>query len=186
MTYLLVDGENVDSTLGAILGKKPDPTQRPRWDRVITFVEELWGDKDEDLKAFFFLNVKKTATIPYKFLHVLQMVGFETILLQGENASVVDEGIKKTLELLTDKEGHIVLVTHDHGYCDLLNSALTQHNRNLAMLGFSEFISAKYSKELPVQAYDLERDVNAFIVKLERDKVVPLDTFDPTALFKNS
>ncbi|MCW2738704.1 MAG: nuclease, partial [Nocardioides sp.] len=32
MTYLLVDGENIDATLGtSILGRRPRPEERPRW-----------------------------------------------------------------------------------------------------------------------------------------------------------
>src|SRR3954447_4128138 len=34
-TFLLVDGENIDATLGASLaGRRPAPEERPRWDRV--------------------------------------------------------------------------------------------------------------------------------------------------------
>ena len=33
LTYLLVDGENIDATLGqGILGRRPRPDERPRWD----------------------------------------------------------------------------------------------------------------------------------------------------------
>ena len=36
MTYLLVDGENIDATLGtSILGRRPRPEERPRWDRLL-------------------------------------------------------------------------------------------------------------------------------------------------------
>ncbi len=34
-TILLVDGENIDATLGgSLLGRRPAPEERPRWDRV--------------------------------------------------------------------------------------------------------------------------------------------------------
>lgn len=33
-TYLLVDGENIDATLGtSILQRRPTPAERPRWER---------------------------------------------------------------------------------------------------------------------------------------------------------
>ncbi|MEZ5191645.1 MAG: hypothetical protein R2734_03400 [Nocardioides sp.] len=36
-TYLLVDGENIDATLGtSILGRRPQP-EEPRWDRLLDF-----------------------------------------------------------------------------------------------------------------------------------------------------
>ncbi len=35
-TYVLVDGENIDATLGqSILGRRPNPHERPRWDRLL-------------------------------------------------------------------------------------------------------------------------------------------------------
>jgi putative heme uptake system protein len=34
-TYLLVDGENIDATLGGnVLNHRPNPEERPRWERV--------------------------------------------------------------------------------------------------------------------------------------------------------
>lgn len=180
MTYLLVDGENVDSTLGTILNRKPEPEERPRWDRVSGFVKDLW--EDEELKSLFFFNIKKNGPVPYKFIHALEVFGYETVLLEGRNSAVVDEGIKKTLNVIGEKEGNIALVTHDHGYCDLLKDAMVNHDRKLAIIGFTEFISADYSKELPVSVHDLERDVNAFIATLSRNKVVQLDSFDPQSL----
>lgn len=41
-TYLLVDGENIDATLGmSVLGRRPEPEERPRWDRVLSFCDTL-------------------------------------------------------------------------------------------------------------------------------------------------
>ena len=35
-TYVLVDGENIDATLGtSILSRRPHPTERPRWERLL-------------------------------------------------------------------------------------------------------------------------------------------------------
>ena len=34
-TYLLIDGENIDATLGlSVLERRPTPEERPRWDRI--------------------------------------------------------------------------------------------------------------------------------------------------------
>ncbi|MGL5849240.1 MAG: NYN domain-containing protein, partial [Phycicoccus sp.] len=34
-TVVLVDGENLDATLGSsVLGRRPQPEERPRWERV--------------------------------------------------------------------------------------------------------------------------------------------------------
>ena len=42
-TFVLVDGENLDATLGnSVLGRRPLPEERPRWERVTAFVEREW------------------------------------------------------------------------------------------------------------------------------------------------
>ena len=52
-TYVLVDGENIDATLGSqILGSRPQPDERPRWDRLIAFTEDTWG---QPATGLFFL-----------------------------------------------------------------------------------------------------------------------------------
>ena len=50
LTYLLVDGENIDGVLGGILNHKPEPGQRPRWLQLLEFAEQpipLSGRADE-------------------------------------------------------------------------------------------------------------------------------------------
>ena len=52
-TYLLVDGENIDATLGtSILGRRPRPEERPRWDRLLEWAERAF---DQDVTGLFFL-----------------------------------------------------------------------------------------------------------------------------------
>jgi hypothetical protein len=42
-TFLLVDGENIDTTLGvSLLGRRPAPEERPRWDRVLDYARAIW------------------------------------------------------------------------------------------------------------------------------------------------
>jgi len=182
VTYLLVDGENVDSTLGTILRGQPNPEDRPRWNKVMDYAKSLFDD--EDIQAFFFINVKQGARIPYKFIHVLEITGYKPVLLSGSRGQVVDEGIKKMLKLISQKEGNIILITHDNGYCELLNEALTNHNRELAIFGFEEFVSSRYSKELPLTIYDLETQVEAFEAPLKRGEITSLEQFDPSELLK--
>ena len=53
-TYVLVDGENIDATLGiSILGRRPQPAERPRWERVLQFAG---GNADGDTHGLFFLD----------------------------------------------------------------------------------------------------------------------------------
>jgi len=67
-SYLLVDGENIDATLGtSILGARPAPEQRPRWDRVREFTSKLWS---KPCKGLFFLNAS-SGVLPASFIQAL-------------------------------------------------------------------------------------------------------------------
>ena len=53
-TFVLVDGENIDATIGnSLLNRRPTPEERPRWERVTAYVEQLWG---QPATGLFFLN----------------------------------------------------------------------------------------------------------------------------------
>ena len=59
-TFLLVDGENVDATLGGgLLGRRPAPEERPRWDRVRDYAQAIW---EQPARGLFFLNA--TSQVP--------------------------------------------------------------------------------------------------------------------------
>ena len=63
-TILLVDGENIDATLGgSLLGRRPAPEERPRWDRVREHARTVW---DQPVRALFFLNA--SGQIPMAFV----------------------------------------------------------------------------------------------------------------------
>ena len=80
-TYVVVDGENIDATLGtAILGARPAPDQRPRWERVLAFAQQQWG---QDVKGLFFLNASN-GSLPMSFVQALLAIGFQPIPLSGE------------------------------------------------------------------------------------------------------
>jgi putative heme uptake system protein len=107
--YLLVDGENIDRTLGQILDGKPRPDQRPRWEKVRAFVEKRWG---RAARALFFLNASRG--LPGSFIQALRVSGFIPIPLAGtSDQKVVDLAILKTLEALAARPGDVVLVSHD-------------------------------------------------------------------------
>ena len=44
-TWVLVDGENIDATLGVVRSSTGDrsPDERPRWDRLIAFTQRVVG-----------------------------------------------------------------------------------------------------------------------------------------------
>ena len=109
-TYLLIDGENIDATLGtSILQRRPQPDERPRWKRLLGYLEDRW---DQPVKGLFFLAID--GEIPIPFVQALTALGFQPIMLRGEG-KVVDIGIQRTAEALLGREDDVVLVSHDEG-----------------------------------------------------------------------
>ena len=107
-TYLLIDGENIDATLGtSILQRRPQPDERPRWKRLLSYLEDRW---DQPVKGLFFLAID--GEIPIPFVQALTALGFQPIMLRGEG-KVVDIGIQRTAEALLGREDDVVLVSHD-------------------------------------------------------------------------
>ncbi|WP_116116119.1 NYN domain-containing protein [Austwickia chelonae] len=175
VTYLLIDGENIDATLGGgILGRRPRPEDRPRWDRVKRFAEEHWGQPSVPL---FFLAVN--GEIPMPFVQALIAVGYKPVPLSGQpDQKVVDIAIQRTLEVLRDRPADVMLVSHDGDFLSHVHDL--NDGRRLAVLGFAEFRNAGFSALGPqVELIDLEYDVNAFTERLPRLRVIPIDEFDP-------
>ena len=177
-TYVLVDGENIDATLGgSILGARPAPEERPRWERVLEFARSTWG---QPVKGLFFLNASN-GTMPMSFVQALVAIGFQPIPLAGESyEKVVDIGIQRTLDALTDRPGDVMLASHDGDFAPHL-AALLGPDRNVGMLAFREFTSSalQHLTEDGLQIFDLEGDVQAFNVHLPRLRIIPLAEFDP-------
>lgn len=179
-TYLLVDGENIDATLGgSILGTRPAPEERPRWERVLEFARRAWGN--DQATGLFFLNASN-GTMPMSFVQALVAIGFQPIPLAGEShEKVVDIGIQRTLDALADRPGDVLLASHDGDFAPQL-AALLGPGRNVGMLAFKEFTSSALQQltEGGLEVFDLEHDVHAFNVRLPRLRIIPLAEFDPT------
>jgi len=186
-TYFLVDGENLDATLGLmVLQRKPEPHERPRWERVFAFVRRTWG---EPVRALFFLNAGR-GFVPWGFMQALRSLGYEVVPLgirdPGEagnaESKVVDEAIRRTLGALEAKPGSVVLASHDGDFEEALG-ALGGGGRRVGLLGFRECMSASLVQIPGVEFHDLEDDVEAFDGgPLPRMRVIPLEEFDPDTL----
>ncbi|MGC0144762.1 NYN domain-containing protein [Pseudactinotalea sp. Z1732] len=176
-TYLLVDGENIDATLGmSVLGHRPNPDQRPRWDRITEFAQRTWS---QPVTALFFLNAT-SGQLPMSFIQALLAMGYQPIPLSGSpDESVVDIGIQRTLEALGPRIGDVMLASHDGDFVPQVQRLATD-GRRLAVLGFREFISARLAEIPGVTVYDLEDHIKAFTEPLPRVRVIPLESFDPT------
>lgn len=181
-TFLLVDGENIDATLGSsLLGRRPTPEERPRWDRVLEYARSAW---DQPVRGLFFLN--GTGSIPAPFVQALSAIGFRPVLLSGPaDVKVVDVAIERTLAALAEREsGDVLLLSHDGDFAQAIGDLVDDETRRVAVVGFRELISAQLSALTAhgLEIWDLEDEVQAFTVALPRIRVVPIETFDPWSL----
>lgn len=174
-TYLLVDGENIDATLGNLLGHRPSPDERPRWDRLLTFFEQRW---DQPVTGLFFLAAN--AELPHAFVQALLALGFRPIALSGAaQEKVVDIAIQRTLEALVDRPDDVALASHDGDFLPQLEQICD--GRRVAVVGFPEFRHRGFLglADQGLQLLDIEHDVEAFNVRLPRVRIIPIDEFDP-------
>ena len=191
-TYLLVDGENIDATLGmSVLGRRPEPEERPRWDRVLSFCDRLSdveaADPGRNTHALFFLNAT-SGHMPMSFVQALLAMDYRPLPLAGSGdpeEKVVDIGIQRTLEALAQRvesgqEAHVLLGSHDGDYIPYIERLL-QAGATVGILCFREFLNAQLAslEGEGLTVYDLESDVKAFTIPLPRVCIIPLEDFDP-------
>ncbi|HEY8591013.1 MAG TPA: NYN domain-containing protein, partial [Naasia sp.] len=167
-------------TLGAtILGRKPEPSERPRWERVIEFSRRLWG---QEVTGLFFLNASN-GYLPGPFVSALLNLGFRPVPLAGDSTEkVVDIGIQRTLDALAARDADVLLCSHDGDFQDQMERLLDA-GRRVGVIGFPELVSGAYTA-LDVPIYDLETDVKAFTSVLPRVRVIPLSQFDPEVFLR--
>ena len=178
-TYLLVDGENIDATLGSNVlgGRRPNPSERPRWERVRDFAQALWS---QPVKGLFFLNAT-SGQLPTSFIQALLAIGYRPIPLAGSvTEKVVDIGIQRTLEAIGERSGDVLLASHDGDFLPQVE-ALLGAERRVGLLGFREFFNSGFG-ELAAKGlgpFDLEDDVRCFNEVLPRVRIIAIDDFDP-------
>jgi uncharacterized protein len=175
-TYVLVDGENIDATLGtAILGRRPQPEERPRWDRLLKFAETQWR---QPAKGLFFLAAN--GELPMGFIQALFALGYRPIPLSGgPHDKVVDMAIQRTIEELQGRDGDVMLVSHDGDFLPQLEDLCD--GRRVGLVAFREFRNGGFLAlaDKGLQFFDLEHDVQAFNARLPRVRIIPIDEFDP-------
>ena len=177
-TYVLVDGENIDATLGvSVLGHRPNPEQRPRWDRVSEYAEKLWG---QPVTALFFLNAS-SGQMPLSFVQALLAMGYRPIpLAGGRDEKVVDMGIQRTLEAIAGREGDVLLASHDGDFQPQIETLL-EPDRRVGVLCFREFLNSSLTElsSRGLSIHDLEDDIGAFTSVLPRVRIISIEDFDP-------
>ena len=161
-TYLVVDGENIDATLGlSVLDRRPNPEERPRWDRVLECAHSRWGQR---AKGLFFLN-GSSGFLPMGFVQALTAMDYSVIPLSGPaDMKVVDVGLQRTMDAIAQ-----------------IGTALLDQGRRVAVMCFKEFLSSQLHEleERGLEIIDLEYDVHAFQVRLPRLHIIDIDDFDP-------
>jgi len=173
-THLLVDGENIDATLGgSVLGRRPQPEERPRWNKLLDHAQRIWG---QPVNALFFLAANDGMPMP--FVQALLALGYRTVPLRGEG-KVVDIAIQRTLDALRDRPADAVLVSHDADFVPQLTALAADPDRRTAVVGFQEFTAASLRTVPGVELYDLEYDVEAFTKTLPRVRIIDIDEYDP-------
>src|SRR3954467_7493611 len=157
-TILLVDGENIDATLGgSLLGRRPAPEERPRWDRVREYARAVW---DQPVRGLFFLN--GSTSVPMPFVQALDALEFRPVLLSGPaDVKVVDVAIQRTLDALVQRgHGDVLLASHDGDFAPFMGPLLDGEGaRRVGVLGFRELISVSLSELDGLEIFDLEDDV---------------------------
>ncbi|MBA2644073.1 MAG: nuclease [Solirubrobacterales bacterium] len=181
-TFLLIDGENIDATLGGnLLGRRPAPEERPRWDRVRDHARDVW---DQPVRGLFFLN--GSSHLPMPFVQAIAALDFRPVPLSGPpEVKVVDIAIQRTLEALSTRgSGDVLLASHDGDFATQVAALVRAPGRRVGLLGFRELMSGALTELTAegLELYDLEDDVRAFTVALPRIRVIPIERFDPWAL----
>jgi len=178
-TYLIVDGENIDATLGMnVLNRRPAPEERPRWDRISAFAEKVWS---QEVVPLFFLNAT-SGQMPMPFVQALLAMGYKPIPLAAQGSEkVVDVGIQRTLDALMDRPGDVLLASHDGDFLPQIEALLDDDDRRVGLLGFREFVNARFTEleQRGLVMYDLEADADAFTTMLPRVRIIPIEEFDP-------
>ncbi|MDO4606055.1 MAG: NYN domain-containing protein [Bowdeniella nasicola] len=178
-TYLLVDGENIDATLGmSVLNRRPHPDERPRWDRILAYAQSRFG---RDVRALFYLN-SSSGQLPISFVQALIAMDYRPLPLAGTTSQkVVDIGIQRTLEAIAERgPAHVLLASHDGDFIPQVHTLLDNGSR-VGVLCFREFLNAELASltDDGLEIYDLESEVHAFQVALPRVKIIPLEDFHP-------
>ena len=175
-TYVLVDGENIDATLGiSILGRRSQPAERPRWERVLQFAG---GHAEGEAQGLFFLAV--TSDLPMSFVQALIAMGYRPVPLRGDGTEkVVDIAIQRTLAELRHREADVLLVSNDGDFVHEVEELLD--GRRVGVIAFVEFRNHAFAElvEDGLEFFDLEYDVQAFNERLPRVRIIPIDEFDP-------
>src|SRR5699024_2607688 len=172
-TYLLVDGENIDATLGvSVLGRRPQPEERPRWNKLLHHAEMSWH---QPVSGLFFLAVEDS--LPSGFVQALIAMGYKPIPLRGEG-KIVDIAIQRTAEALESRPADVMLVSHDKDYVPQMMDMAANVELLTANIGSRAYMAADLQATPVLEFPALEYVVLAFTCRLPRVLLYDIDVFD--------
>jgi uncharacterized protein len=183
-TYVIIDAENLDRTIGEILGRRPSAGERVNYQSLVSFCSEKWP---KPVKCLVCLNVRgeQVPEPMLGFVQALRASKCDVIPLYGRpDQKVVDLGIVKLLGALKDlPAANVVLGSHDGEDFAPHLVPLLGAQRSVAVLGFREFFSQKFRELVAqgLQLFDLEYDARALPARLPRLVPIAVDEFDPKA-----
>ena len=177
-TFVLVDGENIDATLGnSLLGRRPDARGAAPLGAGHRLRRAAPGD--QPVTGLFFLNATN-GNLPTSFVQALLAMDYRPIPLAGDgDEKVVDVGIQRTLDALAR-------TTTTPTCCSPATTPTSPRTsprssatgRRVGLIGLREYMSTQLTG-LGIPLFDLEDDVHAFNQPLPRVRIIPLAEFDP-------
>jgi uncharacterized protein len=175
-SHSFVDSHNIDGVLAQVIGRRPKPEERPRWNRVKEYLTRHLGVTD---KPCFVVDRGRFTDGFFPLYRALKGMGFDVPVVDkiGDhvgNDDPVDEFIldqlQVILQLVRDGEKHpIVLLSHDHIYAPSLQGILNAGGR-VFIMGFREWLHPNLLRleKAGAETVDLEHHVGAFLHRLPR------------------
>lgn len=99
--------------------------------------------------------------MPMSFIQALKAIGYLPVPLPGPaDEKIVDIAIQRTLKALADRDGDVMLVSHDGDFLEDLEP-LVGTDRRVGVIAFAEFRNSGFTHllEQGLETYDLEYDV---------------------------
>jgi uncharacterized protein len=116
------------------------------------------------------------------FVQALLALDYRPIPLSGAaGEKVVDIAIMRTLELIRERTGDVLLASHDGDFLPIMTELLADGGRRVGILGFREFVNSGFIALTGqgLEMLDLEHDAGSFTMLLPRVRIIPIAEFDP-------
>lgn len=178
---VLYDNANINGVIKGFLGGRwPSKEERPDLERLLEAFQEHY----DSVHLLVFRAVSSESTPPWGFARHVETVGGMSVLIEGERGEQADDfAILRTLEAIEPLAADVAVLSHDHGFAELL-TRLAQDGRRVEVIGFREMLAGIYHQlenEGILRIFDLEDDFGAINTPLPRKGLWTRSSFDPAA-----